>query len=156
MVPCQGLAKDHLGTVVTNLLPYIFPMIVLLCHAAIHLFQLQIVLKWSPSIRLCGTHYIIDSVQTLVSRETSPLGSLVISVTKQAAGEGANNVIPDFATFGGTLRCLSTEHLLSVRDRINQVSAFWTMHAAPSRCWSWCALQILQAICCSCCCTGMP
>jgi metal-dependent amidase/aminoacylase/carboxypeptidase family protein len=41
--------------------------------------------------------------QTLVSRETSPLGSAVLSVTLLRAGE-AYNVIPSVASFGGTIR----------------------------------------------------
>lgn len=61
-------------------------------------------------------------MQTLVSRETSPLDSSVISITKLAAGEGANNVIPDFATFGGTLRGLGKQQLLSMKRRIEEVS----------------------------------
>ena len=60
-------------------------------------------------------------MQTLVSRETSPLDSAVISITKLAAGEGANNVIPDFATFGGTLRCLGKQQLHTMRRRIEEV-----------------------------------
>lgn len=43
-------------------------------------------------------------MQTLVSRETSPLGSAVLSVTLLRAGH-AYNVIPDVAEFGGTIRC---------------------------------------------------
>lgn len=39
-----------------------------------------------------------------MSRETSPLGSAVLSVTVLRAGH-AYNVIPDVAEFGGTIRC---------------------------------------------------
>ena len=46
----------------------------------------------------------ISALQTIVSREVSPLESAVISICKMEAGKGAYNVIPDFATFGGTLR----------------------------------------------------
>ena len=62
-------------------------------------------------------------LQTLVSRETSPLDSVVVSITKLAAGEGANNVIPDVATFGGTLRCLSKERMLATKQRIEEVTS---------------------------------
>ena len=65
---------------------------------------------------------MIVFLQTLVSRETSPLDSAVISITKLAAGEGANNVIPDFATVGGTLRALGKEQLHTMRRRINEVA----------------------------------
>ncbi len=48
--------------------------------------------------------------QTLVSRETSPLGSSVVSVTRLAAGD-AFNVIPDTVKLGGTVRCTSDENM---------------------------------------------
>lgn len=62
-------------------------------------------------------------VQALVSRETSPLGTAVVSVTKQAAGEGAYNVIPETASFGGTIRSLSHDHLMQLKRRIDEVTA---------------------------------
>lgn len=43
------------------------------------------------------------TLQTVVSRETSPLGSGVLSVTMLRAGD-AYNVIPDEVMFGGTIR----------------------------------------------------
>lgn len=63
-----------------------------------------------------------SDVQALVSRETSPLGTAVVSVTKIAAGEGAYNVIPDRATFGGTLRSLSHDHLMYLKQRFEEVT----------------------------------
>ncbi|EIE22283.1 amidohydrolase, partial [Coccomyxa subellipsoidea C-169] len=63
----------------------------------------------------------ISALQVLVSRETSPLGTAVVSVTKIAAGEGAYNVIPDSATFGGTLRSLAHEHLMYLKQRMEEV-----------------------------------
>ena len=60
-------------------------------------------------------------MQALVSRETSPLGTAVVSVTKQAAGEGAYNVIPASASFGGTIRSLSHDHLMHLKRRTNEV-----------------------------------
>ncbi len=47
-----------------------------------------------------GCHWV---PQTVVSRETSPLGSGVLSVTMLRAGD-AYNVIPDEVMFGGTIR----------------------------------------------------
>ncbi len=47
--------------------------------------------------------HLITSLQTLISRETSPLGSAVLSVTLMRAGD-AYNVIPNIAEFGGTIR----------------------------------------------------
>ena len=46
----------------------------------------------------------------------------VISITKLAAGEGANNVLPDFASFGGTLRALGKQQLFTLKKRIEEVS----------------------------------
>ncbi|MER8627919.1 M20 aminoacylase family protein [Mesorhizobium sp. M1143] len=49
---------------------------------------------------------IILGLQTLVSRRTDPLDSLVISVTKLKAAE-AYNIIPDHVEISGTVRTLS-------------------------------------------------
>ncbi|MFB6462884.1 M20 aminoacylase family protein [Bradyrhizobium tunisiense] len=48
---------------------------------------------------------IIIGLQTLVSRKTNPIESLVISVTKLKAAQ-ANNIIPDTVEMGGTVRTL--------------------------------------------------
>ncbi|MER8804831.1 M20 aminoacylase family protein [Mesorhizobium sp. M0998] len=48
---------------------------------------------------------IIIGLQTLVSRKTDPLDSLVISVTKLIAGQ-AYNIIPEHAEIAGTVRTL--------------------------------------------------
>ncbi|MER9965173.1 amidohydrolase, partial [Mesorhizobium sp. M0045] len=50
---------------------------------------------------------IILGLQTLVSRRTDPLESLVISVTKLNAAQ-AYNIIPDHAEISGTVRTLSS------------------------------------------------
>lgn len=43
--------------------------------------------------------------QSLVSRETSPLDSGVVSITLLKGGDGAYNVIPNDVQLGGTIRC---------------------------------------------------
>ncbi|TIP26327.1 MAG: amidohydrolase [Mesorhizobium sp.] len=48
---------------------------------------------------------IVVGLQTLVSRNTDPMESLVISVTKLNAGE-AYNIIPEHAQIAGTVRAL--------------------------------------------------
>lgn len=53
---------------------------------------------------IAGAH-IIQTLQTLVSRRTDPLESVVVSVTTFHAGT-TDNVIPDTAKFGGTVRTL--------------------------------------------------
>ena len=62
------------------------------------------------------------AVQVLTSRETAPVGSAVISVTRQHAGEGAFNVIPDSATFGGTMRSLDHDHIQYLKRRLAEAS----------------------------------
>ncbi len=58
----------------------------------------------------------------LVSRETSPLGSAVLSVTMLRAGD-AYNVIPDTAMFAGTIRALSHEVMEVLQVRLEDMSA---------------------------------
>ena len=59
----------------------------------------------------------------LASRETSPVGSAVVSVTRVQGGEGAFNVIPAQATFGGTMRSLEHEHIMRMKTRFVEVQA---------------------------------
>ncbi|KAF5827966.1 hypothetical protein DUNSADRAFT_18450 [Dunaliella salina] len=65
---------------------------------------------------------IISSAQTLVSRETSPLGSAVLSVTLLKAGS-AYNVIPDVAEFGGTIRTLDHDTMVHLQGRLESLAA---------------------------------
>ncbi|XP_072965921.1 IAA-amino acid hydrolase ILR1-like 3 isoform X2 [Typha angustifolia] len=62
----------------------------------------------------------ILSLQQLVSRESDPLETRVVSVTFINAGE-AYNVIPETATFGGTIRSMTTEGLSYLFKRIKEV-----------------------------------
>lgn len=64
--------------------------------------------------------HIITALQSLVSRETSPLGSAVISVTRIRAGD-AYNIIPDTAEFGGTIRALTEEDMRRLETRFQEV-----------------------------------
>ena len=57
---------------------------------------------------------LVLALQTLVSRETDPIASAVISITNLNAGTGAENVIPDKARLSGTVRTF----LPKVRDHI--------------------------------------
>ncbi len=63
---------------------------------------------------------IVMNLQTLVSRTLSPLESGVCSITMIKAGE-AFNIIPASTRMRGTIRALSTETLLSLRDRVEHV-----------------------------------
>jgi IAA-amino acid hydrolase len=65
---------------------------------------------------------LVGALQSLVSRETSPLGSAVISATTMRAGT-VNNVIPDVARIGGTLRALTHGDMQRLKKRIEEVSS---------------------------------
>jgi amidohydrolase len=61
------------------------------------------------------------SLQTLVARELSPLEPGVVSVTQVDTGGNAFNVIPAKVKIGGTIRALTTDTLLKLRDRLKDV-----------------------------------
>jgi IAA-amino acid hydrolase len=73
---------------------------------------------------------IITELQTIVSRETDPLDSTVISVTQLQAGN-AFNVIPDEVQMSGTVRALSLDTLGWVQQRVAEIA---TAVAAAHRC----------------------
>jgi IAA-amino acid hydrolase len=60
-------------------------------------------------------------MQTIVSRETSPLSSFVISVTQLKGGD-AHNIIPDNAFLGGTLRALTMSEYERGKTRLAEVA----------------------------------
>ncbi|KAG4152707.1 hypothetical protein ERO13_D04G138400v2 [Gossypium hirsutum] len=62
----------------------------------------------------------IISLQNIVSRETDPLDSQVVSVSIIHGGT-AINVIPDSVTIAGTFRAFSTKRFNALRDRIEEV-----------------------------------
>ncbi|CAL9150410.1 unnamed protein product [Musa hybrid cultivar] len=64
--------------------------------------------------------FAILSLQLLVSRESDPLESRVVSIGFMKAGE-AYNVIPESVTFGGTYRSMTTEGLFELSRRIKEV-----------------------------------
>ncbi|MBL4695909.1 MAG: amidohydrolase [Rhizobiaceae bacterium] len=63
---------------------------------------------------------VVMALQTIVSRATDPLESLVISVTKMQAGN-AYNVVPNTATLSGTVRTLNAEVRKAAEQQIRQV-----------------------------------
>jgi IAA-amino acid hydrolase len=73
---------------------------------------------------------LIGELQTIVSRETDPLDSAVISVTTIRAGE-AYNVIPQEVKMTGTIRSLTLSGMRLLQDRIREMS---THIAAANRC----------------------
>lgn len=68
---------------------------------------------------LCSAQ-IISSLQTIVSRNTNPLDSAVISVSSIKGGD-ANNVIPDCVKMTGTVRFLKKEQEDFLREKIDFV-----------------------------------
>src|SRR2546430_1678044 len=72
----------------------------------------------------------ISNLQHIVSRTTSPLERIVVSVTRIAAGS-ADNVIPERAEFGGTVRTYSQEVRDHARDAIARImSGVTSAHGA--------------------------
>jgi len=62
----------------------------------------------------------ITTLQTVVSREVDPVESAVVSVCKMNGGE-AYNVIPETATFGGTIRSHKPELREDLPRRIKEI-----------------------------------
>jgi len=62
----------------------------------------------------------IAAIQTVVSREIDPLESSVVSICRIQGGS-AYNIIPDFATFGGTLRSHSPELREYLPKRVEEI-----------------------------------
>jgi len=67
-----------------------------------------------------ATSFVILSLQQIVSRESDPLDSQVVTVTFIDGGKGFN-VIPNKVRFGGTFRSLTYEGLTKLRSRIKEI-----------------------------------
>ena len=70
---------------------------------------------------LVAAHLVV-ALQTLVSRETSPTDSMVVTVAQFHAGT-AYNIIPSVADLKGTVRCLSTRIQDSMPERLERIAA---------------------------------
>ncbi|OOL15736.1 amidohydrolase [Ochrobactrum sp. P6BS-III] len=80
---------------------------------------------------LAAAHIVI-ALQSIVSRETDPLNSLVITVASTNGGD-ANNVIPDFVKMTGTVRTLLPQIRDFAEKRLNEVAqATATAHSATA------------------------
>ena len=64
--------------------------------------------------------FMITELQTLVSRESSPLSPTVVSVGTIHSGT-LRNIIPDTASFQGTIRCHSKQGLEKIASRIDSM-----------------------------------
>lgn len=65
--------------------------------------------------------YIITALQTLISRETSPLAPAVITIGTIHAGT-AFNIIPETAILQGTMRAYSSKHREYLLQRIGELA----------------------------------
>jgi hippurate hydrolase len=63
-----------------------------------------------------------QALQTIVSRNVSPLESAVLSITQIHSGS-AYNVIPNDARLSGTVRCFSDQVRQQIRDRMHALAA---------------------------------
>ncbi|MCB5203697.1 M20 family metallopeptidase [Neorhizobium sp. T786] len=76
--------------------------------------------------------YIVVGLQSIVSRETDPLKSLVVTVASIHGG-GANNVIPDTVKMSGTVRTLLPETRDFAEKRLKElVQATALAHGAAA------------------------
>jgi amidohydrolase len=64
--------------------------------------------------------HLVTQLQSIISRNTSPLDSVVLSVTHIEAGTGFN-ITPDIAEVGGTVRTFSLPVLDKVEQRMENI-----------------------------------
>lgn len=69
---------------------------------------------------LVATH-LVQALQSIVSRNTNPLESVVLSTTKICASD-ATNIISDSCELEGTVRCFSDEALDLVEQRMSELT----------------------------------
>lgn len=70
---------------------------------------------------LCGAA-LVQALQSVVSRNTDPADSVVLSLTQFHAGD-AYNVIPDVARIGGTVRAFRQDLRAHVEDAMQRICA---------------------------------
>ncbi len=68
---------------------------------------------------VCAAH-VITALQTVVSRNTGPLESVVVTIGKIEGGT-ATNIIPEKVAFIGTIRALTAETRAHARTRVREV-----------------------------------
>jgi amidohydrolase len=66
--------------------------------------------------------HLITALQTLVSRETNPTNTAVVTIASLKAGEGASNIIPETAELRGTLRTFDPELRSRLTNRIKEMT----------------------------------
>ncbi|KAL4594623.1 hypothetical protein ACB092_12G032700 [Castanea dentata] len=99
--------------------------------AAVCFFEAKIVGKDGHAADpILAASFVILALQQLISRETDPLHSQVLSVTYVKGGTTLDT-IPTYVEIGGTLRTLTTEGMHQLRQRLKEVIAG---QAAVHRC----------------------
>jgi amidohydrolase len=77
---------------------------------------------------------IVVAAQTLISRTVDPLHSAVLSITQLEAGTGAENIVPEQAVAGGTLRALHPDDREALKRRLGElVAALGRAHGCDAR-----------------------
>ena len=96
--------------------------------AAADVFRIDIIGKGGHAAKPHGcidpaivTVQLVQAIQTIVSRNAAPLDSMVISVTQIHLGD-TDNVIPQEAMMGGTVRTFSAEMRDLAEKRINELA----------------------------------
>lgn len=64
---------------------------------------------------------LVQALQSLVSRNTDPQDAAVVSVTRFHAGSGADNVLPEKAVLGGTVRSFRPDLQDALEDGLRRV-----------------------------------
>jgi len=64
---------------------------------------------------------LVQALQALVSRNTDPQDAAVVSVTRFHAGSGADNVLPETAVLGGTVRSFRPDLQDALEDGLRRV-----------------------------------
>ena len=64
---------------------------------------------------------IVSALQAIVGRSIDPIDSAVVSVTRFHAGTTADNIIPQTAVLGGTVRTLKDETRVAIARRFHDV-----------------------------------
>ena len=70
---------------------------------------------------IVGGAQIVTALQSIVARNIDPIDNAVISITRFHAGTTANNIIPQTAVIGGTVRSLREETRHFLKKRFTEV-----------------------------------
>ncbi|XJS11699.1 M20 family metallopeptidase [Aerococcaceae bacterium WGS1372] len=66
--------------------------------------------------------FLIQQLQTIISRNKNPLNSGVLTVANFHSGTGGDNIIADYANISGTVRSFNPALRVMIKKRIHEVS----------------------------------